>query len=136
MLEGEDIIDQPLDLTGRQSVTGVVIRLTDKLTQVSGRVSDGRGQLLRDYVVVIQPAEEKEPIVASRRTRIARPDTSGRFELRGLRSGRYAATAIETLEQGRQFAPEFREQLRRSAREFSLNEGQEVALDLTLTSGL
>lgn len=135
-LEGEDIIDQPLDLTGRQSVTGVVIRLTDKLTQVAGRVSDGRGQLLRDYVVVIQPAEEQEPIVASRRTRIARPDTSGRFELRGLRSGRYMATALETLEQGRQFAPEFREQLRRGGREFSLSEGQEVALDLTLTSGL
>lgn len=135
-LEGEDIIDQPLDLTGRQSVTGIVIRLTDKLTQVSGRVGDGRGQLLRDYVVVIQPVEEKESIVASRRTRIARPDTSGRFELRGLRAGRYMATALETLEQGRQFAPEFREQLRRTAREFSLSEGQEVALDLTLTSGL
>jgi hypothetical protein len=46
------------------------------------------------------------------------------------------ATALETLEQGRQFAPEFREQLRRGGREFSLSEGQEVALDLTLTSGL
>jgi len=134
--EGEDIIDRPFDLAGRQSVSGVVIRLTDKLTQLSGRVSDGRGQLLRDYVVIIQPAEDKEPIVASRLTRTARPDTSGRFESRGLRPGRYVATAIETLEQGRQFAPEFREQLRRSAREFSLSEGQTVSLDLTLTSGL
>ena len=133
--EGEDIIDQALDLTGRQSLTGVVIRLSDKLTQVSGRVSDGRGQVLRDYVVVIQPAEAKEPILASRATRIARPDTSGRFESRGLRPGRYVATAIEILEQGRQFAPEFREQLRRGGREFSLSEGQTVALDLTLTSG-
>jgi protocatechuate 3,4-dioxygenase beta subunit len=134
--EGEDIIDQPLDLSGRQSVTGVVIRLTDKLTQVSGRVSDGRGQLVRDYVVVIQPSEAKEPIVASRATRVARPDSSGRFESRGLRPGHYVATAIEILEQGRQFAPEFREQLRRGGREFSLSEGQTVALELTLTSGL
>ena len=134
--EGEDIVDQPFDLTGRQSVTDVVIRLTDKMAQISGRVSDGRGQLQRDYVVIIQPADAKEPLVASRLTRLARPDTSGRFELRGLRPGRYVATAIETLEQGRQFAPEFREQLRRSAREFAVRDGETVALDLTLTTGL
>jgi protocatechuate 3,4-dioxygenase beta subunit len=132
-LDGNDITDEPLELTGKQSVSGLVIRLTDKLTNISGRVSDGRGQLLRDYVVVIQPADAKEPIIASRWTRTARPDTNGRFETRGMRPGRYLATAIETLEQGRQFAPEFREQLRRSAREFSVREGESVALDLTLT---
>jgi hypothetical protein len=135
-LEGEDITDQPLELTGKQSLSGLVIRLTDKLTQISGRVTDGRGQLLRDYVVVIQPAEPKEAIVASRWIRTARPDTNGRFETRGMRPGRYVATAIETLEQGRQFAPEFQEQLRRGAREFSVREGENVALDLQLTSGI
>jgi len=135
-LEGDDVSDQPIDLTGRQSVSGVVIRMTDKLTQVSGRVSDGRGQLLRDYVVIIQAAEAKEPIVASRWLRTARPDTSGRFETRGLRPGRYVVTAIEALEQGRQFAPEFQEELRRGAREFTLREGETVSLDLTLTAGL
>lgn len=135
-IDGDDATDQPLELTGKQSIAGVVIRLTDKLTQVSGRVTDGRGQVLRDFVVVILPAEAKEPIIASRWMRTARPDTSGRFESRGLRPGRYVATAIEALEQGRQFAPEFQEQLRRSAREFSVREGESVALDLTLTQGL
>jgi protocatechuate 3,4-dioxygenase beta subunit len=135
-LEGNDITDEPFDSTGKQTISGLVIRLTDKLTLVSGRVSDGRGQLMRDYVVVIQPAEEKEPIVAGRLTRTARPDTNGRFETRGMRPGRYIATAIEGIEQGRQFSPEFREQLRRGAREFSLREGETVALDLTLTPGL
>jgi hypothetical protein len=135
-MDGDDITDQPLELTGKSSLSGIVIRLTDKLTQISGRVSDGRGQLLRDYVVVIQPVEEKEPLIASRLTRTARPDTNGRFETRGLRPGRYIATAIETIEQGRQFSPEFREQLRRGAREFSVREGETVALDLTLTPGL
>ncbi|HZM96896.1 MAG TPA: carboxypeptidase regulatory-like domain-containing protein [Vicinamibacterales bacterium] len=135
-MDGEDITDQPLELTGKSSLSGIVIRLTDKLTQISGRVSDGRGQLVRDYVVVIQPVEEKEPLIASRLTRAARPDTNGRFETRGMRPGRYIATAIEAIEQGRQFSPEFREQLRRGAREFSVREGETVALDLTLTPGL
>jgi protocatechuate 3,4-dioxygenase beta subunit len=135
-LDGNDITDEPLELTGKQSISGLVIRLTDKLTQISGRVSDGRGQLLRDYVVVIQPTEAKEPIVASRWIRTARPDTSGRFETRGMRPGRYVATAIEALEQGRQFAPEFQEQLRHAGREFSVREGESIALDLTLTPNL
>jgi hypothetical protein len=91
--------------------------------------------LLSDYVVVIQPAEPKEPPIASRWIRAVRPDKSGRFETRGLRPGRYVATAIETLEQGRQFAPEFQQQLRRGAREFSVGEGESMALDLQLTPG-
>lgn len=135
-LDGNDVTDQPIELTGRQSISGIVIRLTDKLTQISGRVSDGRGQVLRDYVVVIQPADAKEPTVASRLIRTARPDTSGRFEIRGMRPGRYVATAIEVLEQGRQNAPEFQQQLRGSGHEFSVREGETVALDLKLTPDL
>jgi protocatechuate 3,4-dioxygenase beta subunit len=136
-LEGDDVTDEPLDLTGRQSVPGVVIRMTDRLTQIAGHVTDARGQTLRDYVVVILPAEAKqEAVVAGRWIRTARPDSNGRFETRGMRPGRYVATAVEDLEQGRQFAPEFQEQLRRSAREFSVREGESVVVDLKLTTGL
>jgi hypothetical protein len=135
-LDGNDITDEPLELTGKQSLSGLVIRLTDKLTQISGRVNDGRGQVVRDYVVVIQPTEPKEPVVASRLIRTARPDTNGRFETRGMRPGRYVATAVEAIEQGRQFAPEFQEQLRRRGREFTLREGESVALDLALAPDL
>jgi len=136
-LEGEDITDEPLDLAGRQSVSGLVIRMTDRLTQIAGQVTDARGQTLRDYVVVILPAEAKqETVVAGRLIRTARPDSNGRFQTRGIRPGRYVATAIEDLEQGRQFAPEFQEQLRRSAQEFSVREGESVTVDLKLTSGL
>jgi protocatechuate 3,4-dioxygenase beta subunit len=135
-LDGENITDEPLDLTDTPSVSGVVIRMTDKLTQISGQVSDDRGRAVRDYVVVIQPTEQKEPIVASRWVRAVRAGTNGRFETRGMRPGRYLATAIDSLEQGRQFAPEFQEQLRRGGREFSVREGESVTLDLELTPGL
>ena len=135
-IEGEDVTDTPIDLSGRQTVSGVVIRMTDKLTQIAGQVNDARGQLLKDYVVVVLPVESKEPVVAARWIRTVRPDSNGRFLARGLRPGRYVAVAVEALEQGRQFAPEFQEQLRRGAREFSLKEGESATLDLTLTPGL
>ena len=137
VLDGRDLTDEPLDLTGRPSLGDVVITLTDRQTSVSGQVVDGRGQLLRDYVVVIQPALELEAAIAARGVRAVRPNASdGRFETRGLRPGRYLATAIDALEQGREFAPEFRQQLRRGAREFRVDEGQSVTLDLRLTPDL
>ena len=135
-LDGEDITDEPLDLTGKQSVTGLVMRMTDKVTRISGRVSDTSGQSPRECSLVFQPADQKEPLIASRWTRVSRCDAKGGFDTRGMRPGRYLVTAIESLEQGRQFAPEFREQLRRGAHQFSIGEGETVTLDLKLTTGL
>jgi len=134
--DSQDITDVPLDLADVRTLSDVVITLTDKVTTVSGLVTDGRGQSLTDYVVVIQSAEQREPVVAARLTRTARPDTRGRFEVRNLRPGRYVATAIEALEQGRQYSPEFQKELRRGAREFTLKEGETIAVDLRLTTGL
>jgi hypothetical protein len=135
-LDGTDITDTPLDVAGSGSIEGLRITLTDKVTNVSGQVVDGRGAAVTGYVVVMQPAEAKEPLIAARHIRTVRPNTDGRFETRGMRPGRYLATAIESLEQGRQFAPEFQEQLRRGAREFTIDEGQSVTLDLRLTPDL
>jgi hypothetical protein len=91
---------------------------------------------LKDYVVVLLPAEQQEPIVAARWIRTVRPDSNGRDVAVGLRPGRYVAVAVEALEHGRQFAPEFQEQLRRQAREIPPKEGESATLDLKLTPGL
>ncbi|MGH9239532.1 MAG: hypothetical protein ACRD3G_15935 [Vicinamibacterales bacterium] len=131
-----DITDVPLDLDEAAAVSDVRITLTDKVTTVAGHVTDSRGQAMTDYVVVIQPAEQKEAVIAARLIRLARPDTRGRFEARNLRPGRYVATAIEALEQGRQYSPEFQKELRRGAREYTLKEGETIAVDLRLTTGL
>jgi hypothetical protein len=53
-----------------------------------------------------------------------------------MRAGRYVAAAVESIEEGRHLAPEFQEQVRRGAREFTIGEGQALTLDLTLTPDL
>jgi hypothetical protein len=138
MVDGVDMTEVPLDLDRRPSVSNVVVTLTDKLTRVSGSVADVRGQPQREYVVLIQSSEPKEPIVASRSVRRARPDTGGRFEVRGLRPGRHIATALEALEPGQESSPDFRQRLRQApaTREFTVGEGQSVTLDLRLTPDL
>ena len=51
-LDGEDVTDTPLDFSGKGSVSGLRIVMTDRLTTVSGRVVDSRGRPLTDYAVV------------------------------------------------------------------------------------
>ena len=133
-LDGDDITDVPLDLTGRASVADLRIVLTDKLTNVSGQVTNARGEALRDYVVVIQPVEQREPVIASRLIRTVRPDTSGTFQSRGMRPGRYVATAVQELDQGQQFNPEYQGQLREKGKSFSVSEGGSATLALELTA--
>jgi protocatechuate 3,4-dioxygenase beta subunit len=134
-LDGDDLTDTPIDLAGRSSVDGIVITMTDKVSSLSGSVADGNGKGVSQYVVVVQPTDQHEQRVVARFVRTVRPDTDGRFEIRNIRPGRYVATAIEALEEGRQFAPEFQRELRRGAREFTIKEGEPLTLDLKLTTG-
>src|SRR5688572_9321847 len=52
--DGDDLTDAPLDLAGRASVDGVVITMTDKVSNLSGSVSDGNGKTVSQYVIVVQ----------------------------------------------------------------------------------
>ncbi len=134
-LDGEDITDTPVDASLR-SVEGVRITLTDRLSHLSGHVADANGRPVMQYVVVLQPADQKDVRTAARFVRTVRPDTEGRFEIRAVRPGRYFATAIEAIEDGRQFSPEFQKELRRGAKEVTVKEGESLLLDLRLTTGL
>jgi protocatechuate 3,4-dioxygenase beta subunit len=135
-LDGEDVTDTPLDFSGKGALSGLRIVLTDKLTTVSGRVIDARGKPLSDYAVVIQPEDAKTGVVATRYLRVLRPDQNGGFRVTGLPPGRYAATAVETFEQGRQFVPEVQARLKTRGRMFSIDEGGTAALDLSLATGV
>ena len=132
-LEGGDITDTPTDLAG--GLSGLTIVLTDKLTEVSGQVTDARGRALKDYAVVVQPSDPKPAPAMTRYLRVVRPDQDGRFRVRGLPPGAYEATAIESIEQGRQFVPDVQARLRDSSTRFTLREGETRALDLKLTPG-
>jgi protocatechuate 3,4-dioxygenase beta subunit len=86
-LGDQQITDTPIDAS-LGSVEGVRITMTDKLSHVAGHVTDDSGKPVTQYVVVLQPAEQKDPRITARFIRTARPDTEGRFELRTVRPGR------------------------------------------------
>jgi len=136
-LGGRDVTEEPIDLNGLDSLSGLVVSLTSDPTRVEGGVVDEAGRALRDYVVVVQPSEAlSSPEATNRRVRALRPDGQGRFETGGLPPGRYLATAVPALQEGREYSPELRERLRAYARELVLRPGDHVALDLPVTLGL
>jgi protocatechuate 3,4-dioxygenase beta subunit len=135
-LNGDDITDTPYDLSGLTHVDGLRVVLTDRLNNVTGGVTDGRRQPVKEFVVVVQPAEEMAAHSVQRFLRTARPDQDGTFGLRGIPPAGYIATAVETLEQGDEWNPEYRSRLRDAGRRFSIKEGESIQLDLELAEGL
>jgi hypothetical protein len=136
IIDGEDMTDVPYDFKGPQRLSNVQIVVTDKLTELSGSVTDERARRLTDYVVVLLPAEPKEGLAATRFVRTVRPDQQGSYRVRGLPPGQYLIAALESLEQGREWDPEFQDRFRDVARGIALREGQSLSMDLRITSGL
>lgn len=133
-LDGDDVADRPVDMTSPRTVSGVRVVLSDRLTDVSGSVSDNRGEPLKDYTVVIVPADERPGWAQTRYTRMPRADQDGRFRVRGLPEGRYYIAAVATLEEGRQWDPVFQRDLRNYGKGVTLTPGQGVTIDLTLAN--
>lgn len=133
-LAGDDITDAPYDFRPGENVTGVLVTLTDRITDLSGAVRDSRGQPVKDYVLVIFPEDGKLWAGQSRYVRTARPNQDGNFSIKGLPPARYLATAIESLETGSQNDPALLEQLRPRAKRFALTEGQSLSLNVDMTA--
>lgn len=133
-LDGTDVTDTPIDVA-TDGATDLRVVLTDRLTNISGTVTDGRGQASRDYTVVVVPAQLREGASPQRFLRAIRPDQDGSFRATGLPPGRYMALAVQSLEAGRQFVPEVQAKVRASGRPFTLDEGGSAVVDLRLASG-
>ena len=133
-LNDDDVTDVPTTIAESSKPGTLKVVLTDRVTDVSGAVTGSRGDPLKDYVVIVQPVEAKEGTAATRYVRTARPDQEGRFRIHALPPGRYLAAAVESLEQGREWDPEFSRRVRESGTPFTLAEGQTLTVSLKLAN--
>ena len=131
-VEGADITDTAFEFKSGTSVGGIVITLTDRVTEIAGTVRDTRGQPVSDYVLVAFPEDSRLWGAQSRHVQTTRPNQSGTFTIKGLPPGRYLAAVVPALENGLQNDPTVLEQLRTGAKSFSLAEGQMLNLNLEM----
>lgn len=129
----DDVTDTPVRLEPGTDVRDLRILFTRTATTLSGTVRDDRGNPVVDATVVVFPDDDQKWNFGSRHLRTLRPDTQGRFETRGLPpASNYRVVAVQGLEDGQAYDPEFLTSVRDRADRLTLTQGETKTVDLQL----
>jgi hypothetical protein len=130
-LNGRNLADDPLDLAHGETMSGVRIVLTNRPTHVRGGLLDEKEQPAEGTVVIF-PEDTSRWREGSRTIRSARPDQKGEFSIKGLPAGKYLIAAVDYVQDGQWYDPEFLADLRPRAERLSLAEAESKRIDLTV----
>jgi hypothetical protein len=131
-VNGRETIDTPVDLRSGQSLTGVNLVFTDRLTEVNGTITDDRSTPATEYTVLAFSTDDQLWRAQSRHIMTTRPDQNGKYQLRGLPPGDYYLVAVDPTEQGEWFEPAYLTAHRAGATRFSLAEGDVKTQDFKI----
>jgi hypothetical protein len=132
-LNGSDITDANVDVKPGEDISGLEIELTNKLTAISGLVTNARGQAVKDYTAIAFSQDRDKWKTSSRYQGSGRPDQDGRFKIGGLPPGDYYVVAIDKIEPGQSTDPDFLEAIRTKATAVTIHEGESRTVDLKLS---
>ncbi len=130
MLNGRDLSDGAFDVKPGDDVTGLVITLTDRAAEISGRFVDAGGDPITRYSVIVFPADKTLWLPNARRIRLVRPATDGSFTVPGLLAGDYAIAAAEDVDVTDLADPTFLAGLLASSYKLTLADGEKRHQDL------
>jgi len=134
-LGGADVTDSALEFRGNTENSGLQIIVTDKVSDLNGKVTTAKGDVTRDYTVVVFPDDPAKWAFPSRFVKTARADQQGQFRIRALPANdRYLAVAVDYLEDGEGADPQFLEQIKGRATQFVLADGETKSLDLKIVN--
>jgi hypothetical protein len=129
-----DMTDVPLDLRAGQNLSNVVVTFTDKISQISGTITDTLGTPLTEYTVLAFPTDRSLWRAQARQIMTARPDQTGKYTIRGLPPGEYYIVPVDPAEQGEWFEPSYLDEHRAGAQRLTLSEGDAKTQDFKLKS--
>jgi len=135
MFNGVDVTDSALEFRGSAENSGLQIIVTDKVSDLNGKVTTAKGEVTRDYTVVVFPDDPVKWTFPSRYVKTGRADQQGQFRIRALPpEDRYLAVAVDYLEDGEGTDPQFLEQIKDRATRFTIGDGEAKSLDLKLVN--
>jgi hypothetical protein len=129
-----DVTNEPIDFHGSEAVTGVQIVLSNRAAEVTGGVSDEKGQPVKEYSILLFASN---PDLWGRRSRYiqtARPDQDGRFSIKSLPPETYLAIALDYIPEGDWNNPEFLEEIRAKATKVLVAEGEVKSVGLRIVT--
>jgi protocatechuate 3,4-dioxygenase beta subunit len=131
-VNGTDATDSGIEV-GSQAISGIEIEMTNRLQQITGTVTDARGDAVKDYTVAMfsqDRARWKAPM--NRYFALGRPGPDDGFKIATLPPGDYYAVAVDRIESSEWEDPETLEGLSRVATAFTLTPGDARTLTLRL----
>jgi protocatechuate 3,4-dioxygenase beta subunit len=136
---GRDITDTPLPFgTKDESLTDVEVVVTNRAREIVGTVTDGRGQPVADYTVIVFAADPRRWYAQSRFMAFARPGSDAAFTIRGLPPADYFVVAVDRMQgtegSGEWQDPMFLDAMAPRATRVTLTEGQTLPVSLKLVT--
>lgn len=133
MAGGRDALDFDLEVPERESVSNLVVTLSDRSAELSGALEDSLSRPVVEFTVILFPSDSRYWRPMSRRIASARPATDGRFVFAGLPAGEYRLAAVTDVEPGQWYDPAFLSQLVAASVPISLAEGERRVQNLRVT---
>lgn len=134
---GRDITSTAIELDG-EGATGVVLTFSDRPTELNGTVRESGGNADARASVIVFPTDPTmwmDTGSQPRRLRQVRAGQDGRFTVGGLPTGDYYVIAVEDSAIASWQAPEFLNDLARSATQVRIGEGETRTQNLTTVKG-
>jgi hypothetical protein len=123
-----EVTDLPVDIRPDGTLPNVTVVISNRLTAISGTVTDAQGRPA-DAPVVLFPADPAKWHEAAGSLRSVRPDQSGKYRFDSVRPGDYLIVAVEQMEPWQVNDPEFLTMLRDRATKVTMAE-EAAARDL------
>jgi hypothetical protein len=130
-VEGRDMADLPLPIEHGKTLSGVRVVLTTRPAIIRGALRDEKLNAAEGTVIVFaeDTATWRE---GSRTIRATRLDQRGLFTFKGLPAGDYFLVALDSVQEGQWYDPEFLEGLKDRARRVAIADAESKQVDLVL----
>ena len=128
-VDGREVTDLPVEIKS-ENVTSLNVIFTDKISSLTGAVRDARGNGLNNVSVIAFPSDSRLWMPQSRQIITSRTDAAGAYRLSAIPPGDYLVIAVDDVEQGEWFDPEFLDQMKDAATKVKIGEGEQKTQDL------
>jgi hypothetical protein len=131
-LNGTDITDAGVEFKLNENISGLEVELTNKLTTISGLVTNARGEPVKEYAAIAFAQDKEKWKIFGRYQGIGRPDQDGRFKISGLPPSDYFVIALDKVDPGQLTDPELLDAIRIRAIAVTIREGETRTVDLKI----
>jgi Carboxypeptidase regulatory-like domain len=133
LYDGRDVTDAPIELRSGEAWSGVKVIVTDRVSTVTGQLTDAKDQPVTEGTVIVFAADANKWSEDSRYVRSVRADQQGQWRIKGLPPGDYLAVALDYVEEGMWNDPEYLSVIQRYAKNMTVTEADSQTIPLKVT---